>query len=80
MPAQERRREWIRLDVLVKATGYSVDEIRTRVARGKLPRPSYHFGYLSPVWDRDQLTAWLGAKASQRLPPARRQSIPDAAA
>jgi len=67
-----RRHHWVRIDAVAYATGLTVQQIRAQVARGKLPRPSYHLGYLSPVWDRDVLTAMLRPRAARRLPPPHR--------
>lgn len=60
---------WLDPETTAAYLGVWVEALPRLVGQGKIPRPSYHLGYRTPRWDREELDRAL---REQRDPKRRR--------
>jgi predicted DNA-binding transcriptional regulator AlpA len=57
---------WLDAETTAAYLGVWPELLPRLVGQGKIPRPSYHLGYRSPRWDREELDRQMSSLASRK--------------
>lgn len=65
----DERTIWLDKKQAADLLGLTLWELMQRVRLGKLPRPSYHLGYVAPRWSLDVLDPFVKTRKRPRARP-----------